>query len=226
MYSENESLVVAVSGVRDGSMSVGVTDDVRLKNRTSLLHRLGLAPEQSVLVHLNYEGNDYRRYFTVSSQVAGDGIITPSSIVADALFTTDKNLALLLPVADCIGAVLYDSASGALGLVHLGRHNLVQQGGLHAVQYMIESFGSAAHELDVYLGPGAGREHYPLYDFNNRSLLEVAQEQLLQAGVSPQNIRVDSRDTTLDAGLFSHSEFIKGNRPIDGRQAIVTAMRP
>lgn len=226
MRSDDESLLITVSDASEGSMSVGVADDVRLRNRTALLGRLGLAPEQAILVHLKYEGGDYRRYFTVSSQVAGDGIITPSSITADALFTTDKNLALLLPIADCIAAVLYDRTREVVGLAHLGRHNLMQNGGTEVVRYMTETFGSTAGGITIYLGPAAGRERYPLFDFNNRSLLEVAREQLLEAGILPGNIRVDGRDTTLDTGLFSHSEFLKGNRAIDGRQAVVVAMRP
>lgn len=226
MSSADKTPQIAISDIHDGSMSVGVDDDVRLANRTAFLHRYDVSPAQTVLVHLKYDSDDYRRYFTVTSQVAGDGIVTPSSIVADALFTTDRNLALLLPVADCIGAVIHDRLSGAMGLAHLGRHNLVQMGGERIIRYMAEAFGSAPRDITVYLGPAAGRERYPLFDFNNRSLHEVATEQLTGAGILPASITIDSRDTTRDAMLFSHSEFLRGNRAIDGRQAIMAIMRP
>ncbi len=218
--------LIAVSSLNDGSMSAGVSDQNKLRNRTTFLRQYGIKPEQAILVHLRYEGNDYKRYFTVTADFAGDGIVSTPSITADALFTTDKNVALLLPVADCIAAVLYDPVCGALGLAHLGRHNLVQTGGAYIVSYMVEAFGSAASNIQVYLGPAAGRERYPLYDFNNRSLHEVAAEQLLSAGILQQNILRDTRDTTNDPTLFSHSEFLKGNRASDGRQAVAAMMLP
>lgn len=223
----NDNLpLIAVSSLKDGSMSAGVSDEAKLQNRSAFLRQYGIKPEQAILVHLRYEGEDYTRYFTVTSDFLGDGIISPPSITADALFTTEKNVALLLPVADCIAAVLYDPVREVLGLAHLGRHNLVQTGGKRIVSYMIEAFGSAASDIWVYLGPAAGRERYPLYDFNNRSLHEVAAEQLLSAGILQQNIIHDTRDTTNDQALFSHSEFLKGNRTSDGRQAVAAMMLP
>jgi len=48
----------------------------------------------------------------------------------------------------------------------------------------------------------------------------------LAAGIDRNNIDIDSRDTTTDSTLFSHSEFLKGNRSTDGRQAVVCMMKP
>lgn len=214
-----------MSQVGDGSMSVGVSDEQRQANRTRFLQQNGIAATQTILVHLQYEGDDYRRYFTVSSDMAGDGIVSGSTVVADALFTNEKNLALLLPIADCVGVVLYDAQHQTVGLAHLGRHNLAQAGGTSIVEYMADDFGTNPGELTVFLSAAAGRQNYPLYDFDNRSLHEVAIEQLLAAGVRIGNIEIDPRDTTQDNSLFSHSEFLKGNRALDGRQAIVCMMR-
>ena len=195
-------------------------------NRSKFLRSYGMTPTQTILVHLTYDGEDYKRYFTVSSAVAGDGIVSPSTIVADALFTADKNTALLLPVADCIGAVLYDPTAQVIGLAHLGRHNLLQNGGAGVIDYMARDFGTDPTRLQVWLSPAAGREHYPLYDFDNRSLHEVAYAQLSSVGVSPENIIADTRDTTTDERLFSHSRFVAGGQSLDGRQAVVCMMRP
>lgn len=222
----NENVSIYLSTQADGSMSKAVSDKERLANRTRFLALYGLAPKQAILVHLTYNSNDYRRYFTVGTEQSGDGITQESSIVADTLFTSEKNVALLLPVADCIGAVVYDPKHQVLGLAHLGRHNLEQQGGERIVGYMQSEFGSIATDLQVWLSPAAGRENYPLYNFENRSLHEVALEQLLTAGVTQENISTDTRDTTTDRTLFSHSEFLKGNRDTDGRQAVVCMMKP
>jgi len=222
----DESLVIAVSNISDGSMSVGVSDERRLANRRRFLANYQIDPVQTILVRLEYDDTDYKRYFTVSSGQAGDGIITPSTITVDALFTRERNVALLLPVADCVGAVLYSKDAGVMGLAHLGRHNLVQSGGSAVVRYMVQDFDVDLSEVAVYLSPAAGRERYPLYDFDNRSMHEVATQQLLAAGIVGDNITVDTRDTTKDTSLFSHSEYLKGNRKSDGRQAVVSMMRP
>jgi copper oxidase (laccase) domain-containing protein len=219
------SLHIAVSAITDGSMSKAVDDDARRKNRSRFLKQNELTLEQTVLVHLKYEGDNYCRYFTVDSSHAGDGMTSESSMIADSLFTRDHKLALFLPVADCVGAVLYDTAQQVLGLAHFGRHNLVQNGATKTVQYMQQEFGSDPANVSVWLSPAAGRQSYPMYDFNNRSLHEVTLEQLQAAGVPTTNVTVDPRDTTEDDSLFSHSEFLKGNRVSDGRQAVVTVMK-
>lgn len=223
MISSN--LLYGISTLNDGSMSKSVDDEQRRKNRQKFLESQDIKLEQSVLVHLKYEGDNYCRYYEVSTEQAGDGMMFDSSIVADALFTRSRNLALFLPVADCIGAVLYDQKRQVLGLAHFGRHNLVQSGGSNVVRFMATEFGSSPADIEVWLSPAAGRENYPMHDFNNHSLYEVAIDQLKSAGVNTDNIDVDGRDTTKDVSLFSHSEFLKGNRESDGRQAVVAMMR-
>lgn len=222
---KNSSVLIASSTVSDGSMSASVSADQRLKNRQGFLARYGISAEQTALVHLKYEGNDFRRFVTIDSRYAGDGIVTPSTIVADALFTRDSQIALLLPVADCIGAVLSDTHQGIIGLAHLGRHNLLQEGGYALVRYMVNQFGTDPTQVEVYLSAAAGGTRYPLYDFDNQSMHSVAVDQLRSAGIDQAKITVDDRDTTTDDALFSHSEFLKGNQEIDGRQAVICMKR-
>ena len=221
----NENVLIAVSAQVDGSMSKAVNDEERYANRKKFLATNGLTSNQAILVHLTYDSDDYRRYLTVGTEQAGDGVSQQSSFIADALFTTEKNVAFMLPIADCIAAVLYDPAKQALGLAHLGRHNLEQSGGTDIIGYMKAEFGTDPSAVKVWLSPAAGRGNYPLHSFGNRSMHEVALEQLMAAGVQLENIIVDSRDTTTDSELFSHSEFLKGNRAIDGRQAVVCMLR-
>ena len=152
---------------------------------------------------------------------AGEGITRPSGLVAEGLFTGKKRLALFLPVANCIGMVVYDKVHQVLGLSHLGRHSLLQQGGSETMRYMKDNFGTDARDVQIWLSAAAGNDNYPLHDFDGRSMHEVAVEQLRIAGVQRGGIAVDTRDTTTDLALFSHSEFLKDNRDTDGRQATV-----
>lgn len=222
----DDIVLIATSTLSDGSMSKAVTDEERRSNRKKFLFGHGITLFQTILVHLTYEGNDYKRYITVGTEQSGDGIVQEPSFVTDALFTKDKNVALLLPIADCIAAVVYDPLSQAMGLAHLGRHNLEQHGGEQIIRYMHTEFGTDPAGVQVWLSPAAGRANYPLHNFENRSLHEVALEQLMVAGIGLENITIDTRDTTTNSSLFSHSEFLKGNRELDGRQAVVCMMRP
>jgi copper oxidase (laccase) domain-containing protein len=219
-----EDVRIMISSVADGSMSKDVDEVTKRKNREKFLKRYDVTLEQSVLVRLEYEGDNYQRYCEVGFEHKGDGMSFDSSIVADALFTRVPGIALFLPVADCVAAVLYDRENRVLGLSHLGRHNLLQQGGTASVKFMQQEFGTRPEALSVWLSPAAGRSNYPLHDFENRSLHEVTLQQLRSAGISMDNITIDSRDTTTDPSLFSHSEFLRGSRKQDGRQAVVAMM--
>jgi copper oxidase (laccase) domain-containing protein len=130
-----------------------------------------------------------------------------------------------LPLADCIGAVLYDPDTSVLMVSHLGRHNVEQGGGSKSVQYLVKNHDVNPKNLKVWLSPAAGKTNYPLHAFDNRGLHEIATEQLITAGIVPENIDTSRIDTTTDTTYFSHSEFLKGHRDTDGRFAVVAVMR-
>ncbi len=220
-------LKIMTSTVHDGSMKTKDPSDViRVQHdRRTFLAKLDSTLENSVLVHLVYEGDDYCRYRTVDESLAGDGMVRSPSFVADGLVTTTPGLTLFLPLADCIGVVLHDQTTDVLMLTHLGRHNLEQAGGTKSVKYMVKQFGCNPKNITAWLSPAAGQENYPLFDFDNRSMHDVATEQLLSAGVLSDNITNSPIDVTKDDNYYSHSEFLKGRRKTDGRFAVVALMR-
>lgn len=216
------SLHIAASTVADGSMkSTDGSYASVLPARTAFLKNHGIAADDTALVHLTYETDDYTRFVVANDRLRGDGIVRPPSIVADAVATNTPGLALLLPLADCVGAVIYDTAKSILMVSHLGRHNLEQYGGTRSVEYLAKTFGSNPGDLTVWLSPAAGGQNYPLYSFDNRSLHEIATEQLVARGVANVHIETSPIDVTTDERYFSHSQFLKGRRPSDGRFAVV-----
>lgn len=192
--------------------------------RRAFLARHGIPIQQTSLVRLVYEGADYCRYKTLTDRNTGDGMIRQSSYVADAIVVTQPNHALFLPLADCIGAVIHDPTKGILMLTHLGRHNLEQFGGSRSIEYLASEHNCNPADLTVWLSPAAGKDYYPLFSFDNHSLHDVATEQLIEAGVQPQHITVSSIDSAADPLYYSHSQFLKGNRPNDGRFAVVAML--
>lgn len=214
--------VIEISKVVDGSMGKESKD--ALTNRSRFLTAHSIAPEQTVLVHLVYEGDNYCRYDEVGATDGGDGVTHSPTRINDALFTRELGVALFLPLADCVGVVLVDTKQHILGVSHMGRHNLEQFGARRSVEYMQSQFGSNPADITIYMSPAAGRENYPLYTFANRSMHEVTREQFIEAGILPQHIQTATEDTTTDLEYFSHSEYLKGHRETDGRHALVAQL--
>jgi len=216
---------ILTSTAADGSMksSDGFYASA-LPARTAFLTKHGLRTDDTLLVHLVYEGDNYTRYIAATDELRGDGITRTPGFIADGVATNQKGLALFLPLADCIGVVLHDPVKDTLMLTHLGRHNLEQQGGTKSVEYIVEQFGCNPQDITAWLSPAAGHENYPLFSFQNRSMHDVATEQLLLAGIESGNISRSPIDVSKDKRYFSHSEFLKGNRETDGRFAVVAVL--
>lgn len=220
------NLFYKISDVSDGSMkSTDKNYASVLPIRKKFLNTIAIKPSDTTLVQVTYETDNFCRYFSLARLDRGDGIVTDASIEADALVVTEPGHALFLPLADCIGAVIYDSSKNILMMSHLGRHNLEQHSGTNSIKYLIEKHGVNPNNLSVWLSPAAGKKSYPLYAFNGRGLRDVAIEQLTATGVLTSKITRSSIDTTTSTDHYSHSEYIKGNHDIDGRFAIVAVIR-
>lgn len=221
------SVKILVSTGADGSMKSLHEGDVRSvnANRSAFLIRSGIMPEETSLVRLTYDRTNFCEYFTLLEKDKGDGITRASTITADALVVTEPGHALFLPLADCIGAVIHDPAKNILMLSHLGRHNLEQLGGTKCIDYLADQHGADPQNLTVWLSPAAGQDYYPLYAFDNRSLHDIATEQLMAAGILGSNITASPIDSAADDNYFSHSRYLKGDRQTDGRHAVVAILR-
>jgi copper oxidase (laccase) domain-containing protein len=191
-----DGMTIGYSEVRDGPFVMkGNNEAELLEVNQHYLRRLGVDPDKAVRVRMNYERTDFTRYKQVDAAEAGH-ILASQIDVYDGLATQTSQLTLFLPLADCIGAVIYDSIHKAFMVSHLGRHNIEQ----------------------------AGKTKYPLFAFDNQSLHEVGRQQCEAAGVLPESIMIDQRDTTQDKELYSHSEYLKGTRPLDGRFIITASL--
>lgn len=220
------SLSINISNTSDGNMKV-IDDDKSsvLDNQKKFLEKNNINPAKTTYVKLTYDRDDYCQYKIISDNDMGDGIVSESTIIADGLVVTKPNHALFLPLADCIGAVIYDKKQNVLMLSHFGRQNLCDFGGTKSIEFLVNNFGIDPNDLEISFSPAAGRDNYPLFAFNNRGLVEVAIEQINKAGVPIDNIHVSDIDTTTDEKYFSHSQFLIGKRPTDGRFAIAAMIK-
>lgn len=223
-----DTVVTAVSSINNGNMKYPgpVMEQPAVdENRANFLSKLGIRLEQTVLVRTTYDGSNYNRYHKVGENNRGQGMVRPSAFNSDSLATKQKNVAIFLPIADCIGGFVYDPVNEALMVMHLGRQATEQHGATKSIEFMVREFSSDPKDVLVWLGPAPSEKTYPLFSFDNRSLHDVNGEHLQAAGVNPKNITICNVDTILDTHYFSHSEFLKGRRDTDGRYAVVGMLK-
>lgn len=218
-------VIAAVSSKQNGNMKFGLNNDEEvLQNRSTFLQSVGIDIHSTSLVGVTYDTDDFAKYHIVTHKDRGSSMFGVQTIEhADALATTDVNHALFLPLADCVGAILYDSDHRVLMVSHLGRHSVEVEGAKRSVAYLKEHFSSDPAHIKVWLSPGVGKATYPLHAFDGKGLHEVITTQLHQAGVVDDNIENPNINTAMSKDYYSHSEYLKGNDE-PGRFAIVAMM--
>lgn len=221
------TVTVAISNVHDGDMKINNLESKNqvLDNRTRFLSKNNVKLSDTTLVRVTYGGADFARYHKVDTTNKGQGMSIDDGIVADGLVTGDLNHALFLPLADCVGAVIYDPVKSLLMVSHLGRHSLEQNGGFKSIEFLVENYHSNPEDLKIWLTPAPSRKSYPVFTMEGKGLKDLALNQLKSAGILSTNIVDNQADTSTDPNYFSHSEFLKGNRNTDGRYAIVAVIK-
>lgn len=219
-------IIAAVSSVQDGPMTkrarpAGVSEADIDTSRKRFLQQNGMTLTQATIVLVDYDTDNFARYHEVTSEEKGN-VLNPEP--ADALVTTQPGQALFLPLADCIGAVLYDPAQKVLMVSHLGRQATEMHGATKSVQYLVENYGVRPENIRVWMSPAVGKTTYPLHAFDNMSLHEVNYKHFTAAGILPAHIEVVEVDTAMNDDYYSHSQYLKGRSEKQGRFAIVAMM--
>jgi len=216
-------IITALSTVADGSMynRQDMTDQDVIENRTKFLTAHDIAIAQTTRLHPSFDKQDFCIYREIDHIDQGLGMTDDTGVRADAIITTQPNHALFLPVADCVGASIYDPKHNVLTVAHLGRHNLEQGGAHKIITHLAHRYGSNPSDLQIQLTPAAGKREYQIWALENKGMKEATHEQLASAGILPSNITDSLVETTNNTDFYSYSEFLKGNRDQDGDHAIV-----
>ena len=102
----------------------------------------------------------------------GKGKVIPA---VDALITREKNLSLVIRVADCGPVWIHCEKTGAIGLVHSGRKG-TEAGVVGAtIRRMREEFGSEPSSMMALLGPCIRPPHYEV-NFAGEILRQLERE--------------------------------------------------
>ena len=158
--------------------------------------------------------------------------------LADVLYTTTPGIGLFLPVADCIGTVIYDPVQLSLTLAHVGRHASEADTLAKTISYLAEK-GSNPEDLIIWMAPAVTQDHYRMDYFAQKEdllwrgfftekddgvyidLQGYNRSRAIASGVLPAHIYTSEVDTAVDPHYFSHSQG-----DTSGRFAVVAMLRP
>ena len=209
----NDLVEIAYSENEDGNMRfLGEEDEQKIiQNQIQLGKCVGLIGENIARINTIY-GN--RMYFTdyrevILRNLEKFSIMNSESLipVSDGIVTRELNAGILLPLADCLGIVVFDGEN--LGLLHAGRQNIEQSGPKKFIEFFAKQFNSKPENIKVYFSPYALEYHINKL---NKNLGEAAKEQLLEAGILPENITNPQIDTVKNGQLPSYSNGDKTRR--------------
>jgi copper oxidase (laccase) domain-containing protein len=106
--------------------------------------------------------------------LGGKGKVIPA---VDALITREKNLSLVIRVADCGPVWIHCEKTGAIGLVHSGRKGTEAGVVGVTIRRMREEFGSEPSSMMALLGPCIRPPHYDV-NFAGEILRQLEREKV------------------------------------------------
>lgn len=211
-----DKVSLVISTLTDGNMRAfsDAEFDSVLADQAKLVAELGVAPEKTARVLTTYNNRKcFTEYYAVDDgSILEHAITAPEKKLklADGLATNNKNLALLLPLADCLGIIVYDQEHQIMGLLHSGRQNLEEDGAFKFIEFLQKRFGIDPRNVKVYFSPHA--QNFEIFALNNAKLAEAAEEQLVRAGVDAKNIERSDIDTVTNSDFPSNSAGDKTTR--------------
>ncbi len=196
-----------------GTHSVRETNLIR---KTALLY-LNIRPENLRLIHQVHSDNVVYR----GDNDDGAAVIP----AADAHWTDQKGLLLLIHVADCCPVVVTSERAGLAGIAHVGWRGASLGLAARLVTHMKNASSSRLSDFMVWIGPCAEAERYevgpefaryfsdypgvltPHPDRSGRFRFDIKRtirEDLLRVGVSPERVLTHTGGTIGDSRYHSH----------------------
>ncbi len=80
----------------------------------------------------------------------------------DAILTDNPEVTLFMRFADCVPVLLHDPVRQVIGVVHAGWQGTVKKVVRHAVEKMMDQYGSHSDDIIAGIGPSIGPDHYQI----------------------------------------------------------------
>jgi YfiH family protein len=221
------------SKIADGNLafSWGEREEV-LHNQEAFLNKFGKTRDDCVFMETEHED----KIVHVGTSDKG------KMITCEALITKDLDVVLFLLTADCFPVTFYDSEKQIIALAHMGWRPTGKQLATKVVRELKDVYGSQSENIKVFIGPGIHKESYVFDDPEQKKLPEWSDflielpggqtqidlisyihKQLLDSGVTKENIQTSSADTATSSEYFSHYRAVRAGEP-EGRFATIVSL--
>ena len=126
----------------------------------------------------------------------------------DALITNEKDLPLMVMVADCIPILMHDNTKQTIAAIHAGRNSTFLEIAPKAALLMIEKFNCNVGDIKVNLGPSIQKCCYEVSlelaeiaknsfgeEFVNKRLIDlqgINKKLLVDIGIKKENIEIST----------------------------------
>ncbi len=156
------SLLSAPHGftTRQGGVSQGYYASLNLGFGTSEDPQIVNQNRQRMFEHFEV----VKEQVCILEQVHGNTVVVaePSwhTFQADAVVTNQKNLLLVIGVADCVPILFYDPIKKAIGAAHAGWRGTSLRIVEKVLEKMSQEYGSSPSDVRVVLGPAISKKNY------------------------------------------------------------------
>ena len=223
-WTQFENDIIAFTTTLEmGNMAfqVGDNPDEVRKNRKAVLSLLKL-PFKERLITTYQTHSDILEEVTFKDQGKGASSFE-SGVLADALYTKDKRIALGIFHADCVPLFFYVPSLKIVGIIHAGFKGTLKHIAYKSMMTLMEKEGITPNDIYVYIGPARGVQSFIVNEDNVKEIIEskcidslknVNGEEhfdaiksntldLQKAGISLTHILSSNIDTTENENCFS-----------------------
>ena len=180
------NLLYFTSTIVDGNIAYHVTDNTKEvdSNREKLAQKHSY--DNTKLIYMNQIHSNIVEIVTSNSK---------KPITADAIITIEKNLPIMVMVADCIPIALYDSVNEIIAVVHAGRNGTFLKILEKTIEKMVDELGANVGNIVIDLGPSIGGCCYEVDD----TLAKICSESFGEQYV--KNNHIDLQAINIDQAL-------------------------
>ena len=242
-----DEVLAAVSSSADGTIWFPPRDVLSSQNLKNWCEILGVPIASTVGLLVEYsDKKSYTDIIAVDQPIGQLGACDERGwIEAEALLTTQPQVALVLPVADCNAVIFHDSVHGVLGLAHLGWHSTINNLATAMIEYMGAQYDSLPADIRVYSSPSIRRKSY-IFDKLHETpdtrwhqapyatkredgryeidLVAYNLDALIAAGVQRANIEISPVDVYPSDSYSSHRRSVHEQAP-EQRFAVLAMLR-
>lgn len=211
-----------------------VGDDPRKVKKNRALLTSTLKIHQDSFITSKQTHGDTVMVVTEKSKKQGENESGKAVGTADAMITNLPHVCLMVLVADCAPILFLDTAKRAIGVVHAGWRGTVRCIVQNAVKMLQKSFGSLPGDIIVGIGPSIGpccyevgpevigrieKRYHDTKGYIDRTLpngrgyfdlWRANKVQLIQAGISEENIEIARICTCCQNNKFFSERYQKG----------------